>query len=66
MRLLILIVLWAILLYLCWPLAVLLLVAIPVLWILAIPFRLAAMLLEAVFALLRAMLFLPSRLLGAR
>jgi hypothetical protein len=64
MKLLILLVAWCILLVLYWPLALLLLVLAPVLWLLALPFRFALLCVEAVFALLRALLFLPVRLLG--
>jgi len=64
MKLLILIVAWCILLVLCWPLALLILVLAPLLWLLALPFRFALLCVEAVFALLRALLLLPIRLLG--
>ena len=64
MKFLILVVAWCILLALCWPLALLLLVLAPILWLLALPFRFALLCVEAVFALLRALLFLPIRLLG--
>lgn len=64
MKLLILLVAWCILLILYWPLALLILVLAPILWLLALPFRFALLCLEAVFALLRALLFLPIRLLG--
>jgi hypothetical protein len=64
MKLLILLVAWCILLVLCWPLALLLLVLAPLLWLLALPFRFALLCVEGVFALLRALLLLPVRLLG--
>jgi hypothetical protein len=57
---------WLLLLVLCWPLALLALVLWPLLWLLSLPFRLIGITFEAVFALLRAVLFLPARLLGAR
>jgi hypothetical protein len=57
---------WLILLVLCWPLAVLALVLWPLFWLLSIPFRLIGITFEAVFALLRAVLFLPARVLGAK
>jgi hypothetical protein len=57
---------WCLLLVLCWPLAVLVIVLWPLLWILSLPFRVAAITFEAIFALLRAVLFLPARLLGYR
>jgi hypothetical protein len=57
-------VVWLILLVLCWPLALLALVLWPIIWLLSLPFRLIGITFEAVFALLRAVLFLPSRILG--
>jgi hypothetical protein len=57
---------WCLLFVLCWPLALLLLVAAPVLWILWLPFRLLGIGIEAVFALVRAVLMLPARLFGHR
>ncbi|HUJ42942.1 MAG TPA: hypothetical protein VLW52_04965 [Opitutaceae bacterium] len=64
MKLMILLVAWCILLVVSWPLALLILVLAPLLWLLALPFRFALLCIEAVFALLRALLFLPVRLLG--
>jgi hypothetical protein len=57
-------VVWLILLVLCWPLALLALVLWPFIWLLSLPFRLIGITFEAVFALLRAILFLPAKLLG--
>ncbi|MEL4181366.1 hypothetical protein [Roseateles sp. PN1] len=56
--------LWLLLFVLCWPLALLALLLWPVVWLLSLPFRLIGISVEAVFALLRALLFLPARLLG--
>jgi len=56
--------LWCLLFVLCWPLALAALVLWPVVWLLGLPFRLAGIALGAVFATLRALLFLPARLLG--
>lgn len=58
--------LWCVLLVFCWPLALLALVAWPVVWLLALPFRVAGAVVAAVLALIRALLFLPARLLGGR
>ena len=66
MRILLTLLLWAILLVLCWPLALLILIAWPFLWLLSIPFRIVGTVLEALLAFLRALLFLPARLLGDR
>lgn len=56
--------LWLILLILCWPLALLALVAYPIVWLLLLPFRLVGIAVGGVFAFLRAVLFLPARILG--
>ena len=66
MKLLIFIVGWGILFVLCWPLALLALVLFPFIWLLSIPFRLVGITLHALFAFIRALLFLPARLLGWR
>ena len=58
--------LWLILFILCWPLALLVLVLWPLVWLISIPFRLLGIAFEGVFELLRAILFLPARLLGGR
>ena len=56
--------LWLFLLVVCWPLALLALVLYPFVWLLSLPFRLVGITLEAVFSFLKALLFLPARLLG--
>ncbi len=66
MKLLIFFILWCLLLWCCWPLAVLALVAFPLICLIALVFRLVAMVLEALLAFLKAVLFLPARLLGYR
>jgi hypothetical protein len=58
--------LWCLLLVVCWPVAILALVLWPFVWLLSLPFRLIGLSFEAVFALLRAILFLPARILGYR
>jgi hypothetical protein len=60
------VLLWLILLVFCWPLALLALVLWPIVWLLTLPFRLVGIAVEGVFALLRALLFLPARVLGGR
>jgi hypothetical protein len=66
MRTLLTLLVWCFLFVLCWPLALLALVLWPVAWLLSLPFRLVGLTFEALFALLRALLFLPARLLGHR
>jgi hypothetical protein len=63
---LLLFVAWCILFVLSWPLALLALVLFPLVWLLSLPFRLVGLTVGAVFALLKAVLFLPSRMLGHR
>ena len=64
MKLFIALLLWCLLFVLCWPLALLALVLFPLVWLAALPFRLAAIVVVSSFALLRALLMLPARLLG--
>ncbi len=56
-------VLWLILLFLCWPLAIIALILFPLVWLLLLPFRLLGIAVEGVFALLRALILLPARVL---
>jgi hypothetical protein len=56
-------VLWLILLFLCWPLALLALVLYPLVWLLLLPFRIVGIAVDGVLELLRAILFLPARIL---
>ena len=58
--------LWLLLFVVCWPLALLALVLWPVVWLLSLPFRLVGITFEALFAVLKAVLFLPARVLGYR
>jgi hypothetical protein len=55
--------LWLILLILCWPLALLALVLYPVVWLLLLPFRLVGIAVGGVLALVKAVIFLPARVL---
>lgn len=57
--------LWLLLLFLCWPIALLALVLYPLVWLILLPFRLLGVGVEAVFELLRAIVMLPARILGA-
>jgi hypothetical protein len=57
---------WLLLLILCWPLALLALLLWPIVWLISLPFRLMGITFEALFAFLRALLFLPARILGHR
>jgi hypothetical protein len=66
MKLFIGFVLWCLLFVVSWPLAILALVVYPFVWIISLPLRLIGMTVGAAFALIRVILFLPARLLGAR
>ena len=55
---------WIVVFILCWPLALLALLLYPLVWLLLLPFRLIGITVDAVFELLRTVLFLPARILG--
>jgi hypothetical protein len=57
---------WCLLFVIAWPLAIALVFLLPLLWLLSIPFRIVGVLLGAVLAFIKALLFLPARLLGHR
>ncbi len=57
---------WCLLLVLCWPVAILAIILWPLVWLVSLPFRVVALSFDALFALLRAILFLPARILGYR
>jgi hypothetical protein len=59
-------ILWLLLLAVCWPLALLALVLLPIVWVLLLPLRLLGIAVGGAFALVRALVFLPARLLGER
>ena len=66
MSFLLVVVGWFVLLVIAWPIALLLLVLLPVLWLLSLPFRFLAVCVNAMLAFIKALLFLPARLLGHR
>ncbi|MFZ0630131.1 MAG: hypothetical protein WA399_13430 [Acidobacteriaceae bacterium] len=57
--------LFCILLVFCWPLALLALIAYPIVWLLLIPFRIVGIAVGGVLDLIRAIVFLPARILRA-
>jgi len=57
--------LWCLLLVVCWPLAILALVLWPLVWLISLPFRLLGIAVDGVFGLLRGIVMLPARILGA-
>lgn len=59
-------ILWLLLLIFCWPLALLALILYPLVWLILLPFRLVGIVVEGVFAFLRALIMLPAKVLGGR
>jgi hypothetical protein len=55
--------LWILLLIFCWPLAILAIVLFPIIWLLMLPFRLIGITVDGVFSLLKAIIFLPARVI---
>jgi hypothetical protein len=55
--------LWCLLLVLCWPLALAALILYPLVWLLLLPFRIVGIAVGGVLDLVKAILFLPGRLL---
>jgi hypothetical protein len=55
--------LWCLLFVVCWPLALLALILYPVVWLILLPFRIVGIAVGGVFELLRAIMFLPARVL---
>ncbi len=66
MKLLLIVLACCILWVLCWPLLLVAIVLLPFLWLLSIPFRVLGIVVEAMLAFIRALFFLPARLLGGR
>jgi len=56
---------WLILFVVCWPLALLALLLWPLVWLISLPFRLLGIAVDGVFALMKAVMMLPARILGA-
>ena len=55
--------LWCLLLVVCWPLALLALILYPIVWLILLPFRIVGIAVHGVLAFLRALFFLPVRIL---
>jgi len=56
--------LWLILFVLCWPLALLALILYPIIWLLSIPFRLIGITVGGLLAFIKALIYLPAKLLS--
>ena len=57
--------LFCILLVICWPLALLALVLYPLVWLILLPFRVVGVAVVGVLELIKAIFFLPMRVLRA-
>ncbi len=57
-------ILWCILMVLCWPLALIVLILSPLIWLLLLPFRLLGFAVGGVLSFVRAIFYLPGRLVG--
>jgi hypothetical protein len=55
--------LWLILLFFCWPLALLALVLYPIIWLFLLPFRIVGIAVDGALELVKAIIFLPARIL---
>jgi hypothetical protein len=66
MKVLLIFLLWCVVFVLSWPVAVLALILFPFVWLLCLPLRLLGIAVGSVFAFLKALLFLPARLLDRR
>jgi hypothetical protein len=54
---------WILLFIVCWPLALLALVLYPLIWLLLLPFRIVGIAVGGVLELVKAIIFLPARVL---
>jgi hypothetical protein len=66
MHVLALMIAWIVLLAVSWPIALLLLLLMPLVWLISLPFRILGIVVDAILALIKALLFLPARILGYR
>lgn len=66
MKVLLAVCAWLMLSVMCWPLALLALILWPVVWLISLPLALIGISVAALLAFIRALLFLPARLLGHR
>lgn len=58
--------LWLLLLVVCWPVAVLALLLYPIVWLILLPLRIVGIAVGGALAFLRAIVFLPARVLSGR
>jgi hypothetical protein len=56
--------LWLIVLFFCRPLALVAILLYPIVWFILLPFRIIGIAVEGALELVRAVIFLPARMLG--
>ncbi len=66
MRFLLFVAIFFLMLVIAWPIALLMLLLLPLIWLLSIPFQILAFAVGGVLAFIKALFFLPARLLGAK
>lgn len=54
---------WLVVLFFCWPLALIALILYPLVWLLLLPFRILGIAVGGVLELIKAIIFLPARVL---
>jgi hypothetical protein len=64
MKVLLVFLLWCLLLAVCWPIALLAVILFPLVWLFCLPLRLLGIMVGSVLALVRALLYLPARILA--
>lgn len=57
---------WCLLFLVCWPVALLALILYPIIWLLLLPFRIVGIAVGGVLELVKAIIFLPARVLRGR
>lgn len=57
---------WCLLFIVCWPLAIAALVLYPIVWLLLLPFRIVGIAVGGAMELVKAIIFLPARVLRGR
>jgi hypothetical protein len=59
-------ILWCILFVICWPVAIAALILYPIIWLLLLPFMLLGFAVGGLLAFVKALFFLPARIIGGR
>jgi len=55
---------WLVVLFFCWPLALVAIILYPFVWLFLLPFRIVGIAVDGALELVRAVIFLPARVLG--